>query len=99
MVIEKVRLEKAMTMELKQHFRTWQISGLPIEYKYIPEGANVEYTIVMPNYERSIFSVGVQFTSNKETYIYNVAEFSSLEEMQKTFPHLFELEGDLYAFP
>lgn len=100
MVMESVRLQQSMTIQLEHPFRVWSVHGLHIEDSDIPKDANVNATIVSRNLDGDRFVVGVDFTTaQEEQYICTVAVFSDLEELQKNFPHLFKLEGELYAFP
>lgn len=105
MVKEHVRLEEAMTMDIEQPCRVWSVSGLHVEDEDIPKDANVKSTIVAKSFDGERWAVGVDFSTVSDDntvpnyFIGTIAEFSSLEELRKTFPQLFELEGELFAFP
>lgn len=95
---ENVKLREAMTMNLEQEFRSWSVDGLQIDPKdYFPEDVNnenVSFTAITkePNGKFGLYIF------KKPTGGYG-KDFSSLEELEKKYPSLFELDGFLYAFP
>ncbi len=97
---DNIKLQKAMTMDLTQIVRVWDVSGLHVECEYIPHDANVLKTAVMKFSEGNILLM-IEWTAEGDTatFMSTVAEVSQLEELRERFPHLFELEGTLYAFP
>lgn len=99
MNIKKIRLQEAMTRAMNQRARAWEVPGLQIEDKEIPENVVVIKTFVMKLFD-NYWQVGVEWNEQgeKATSMKSVAEFSTLEEIRERFPHLFELVGDLYAF-
>lgn len=96
---ENIRLRDAMTKELKHKARSWCVPGLQIEVKKLPENAIVSRTVVEYSHETNYFII-VKYTIEGDSTIKLVVseEFSTLEELQKKHPHLFELDGHLYAF-
>jgi len=96
---DHIKLQEAMTMELKQNFREWDISGLHVEDEDIPKDANVSTTFVM-QFPNGLIKLGIFWKVENDMFPHSsiIAEVSKLEELQKKFPHLFELEGSLYAF-
>jgi len=94
MFINGIPLDDAMTREIPPRVRAWEVSGLHIEGQNIPEDLLVSKTYVL-KLSDSCWQVGIE---SVEGLLKVLSEFSSLEELQKQFPHLFELEGDLYAF-
>lgn len=92
---KNVRLHESMT---SNSVSIWEISGLQVELNDIPENIPKFKTFVM-KLSDDHYLVGVEGKDNDDTAVFmqNVAEFSTLEGMQKLFPHLFELDGDLYV--
>ena len=98
---DKIKLQEAMTMELSYETRVWIVLGLQVEVKDIPKNSTVKKTSVLMSHGKSGV-VGIEVKIKEKMgwrYIMrDVAVFSSLEELQKKFPKLFELEGNLIAF-
>ena len=94
-----IKLQEAMTMDLKQLVRVWDLPGLHVEDEDIPKDANVSTTFVMKFPDERI-QLGIFWTvkSDKATHSGVIAEVSKLEELQEKFPHLFEINGNLFAF-
>lgn len=99
---EHITLQTALTMPLNQSFRLWEVPGLHISVKNLPGGATVLKTFVMQLCNHYM-TIGIEFTLSGDLgtsfgNISGIAKASSLEELRKEFPQLFELEGTLYAF-
>ena len=94
-----IKLEEAMTMELSQSVRIWDVDGQYIKDDNIPQNTNVKMTFVM-RFPDGRFHLGIQLTveGNTMPQIVPIAEFSTLKELKNEFPKLFELNGSLYAF-
>ena len=94
-----IKLEEAMTMDLTQSVRVWDLQGLHVQDEDIPENANVQTTFVM-KFPEGHLRLGIQWTVEGDlmTHMGTVAEVSTLEELKDKFPKLFDLEGSLYAF-
>lgn len=92
---KNVRLHEAMT---SSSVSIWEVSGLQVKLDDISENISQFKTFVM-KLSDDHYLVGVEGKDNDDTAVFmqNVAEFSTLEGMQKLFPHLFELDGDLYV--
>ncbi len=97
---DNIKLQEAMTMGLTQFVQLWHISGLHVEYEDIPRDANVLKTAVIKSPTGHILLV-IGWTSEEKpgAHVSDVAEVSNWEELRERFPHLFELEGSLDAFP
>lgn len=96
-----ISLSDALTMELPYVTRVWAVPGLQVQNKVIPlDNANVARTFVM-SHKDSKTCVGVTFTfeGNKGYYIGILKEYSELniEILEKDFPELFKLTGNLFA--
>lgn len=96
---ENIKLQEAMTKPIGKRVRTWIVSGKHVEDADITEEYTVERTFVMKAEDRG-YQVGVEMTKegDKGLHVGNVAEISTLEELQENFPQLFELKGELFAF-
>ena len=96
---EHIKLQDAMTMELKQGIRVWEVSGIHINEKNIPEWITISKTFVSKSYNGNMM-IGIEWTimGDNSTYFSRITRVSSLEEIQDKFPNLLELEGILYAF-
>jgi len=96
---DHIKLQEAMTMDLKYNFRVWDVSGLHVEDEDIPKDANVTTTFVMKS-PNGLIKLGIFWTveSDKNTHSGIIAEVFQLEDLKEKFPHLFELEGSLCAF-
>ncbi len=92
---KNVRLHEAMT---SSSVSIWEVSGLQVKLDDISENISRFKTFVMKLSDNH-YLVGVEGKDNDDTAVFmqNVAEFSTLERMQELFPHLFELDGDLYV--
>ena len=92
---KNVRLHEAMT---SSSVSIWEVSGLQVKLDDISENISRFKTFVM-KLSDDHYLVGVEGKDNDDTAVFmqNVAEFSTLERMQELFPHLFELDGDLYV--
>ena len=62
----KVKLQEAMTMDLKQTIRVWLISGLHIDVEGIPENIISVQTIVIKSSENNNLAVAVQWTTKED---------------------------------
>ena len=96
---ENVRLQEAMNADIHKHTgRVWQTPGAQIECDELPKDAHVISTFVM-NMTEEKWIVGLQWENKKESSIIftGVAEFSTLEKLQNTYPQLFELEGTMFT--
>ena len=98
---DNISLSKALTMELPHVTRVWDVPGIVIQDKDLPENAEVERTFVM-SHKNSQTTVGVMYilSGDKGSYIGTVAKYSKLDikQLEKDFPSLFKLTGNLYAF-
>ena len=98
---DNISLYEAMTMKLPYVTRVWDIPGLQVQDKNIPDNAKVDRTFVM-NHTDSKTTVGVEYTleGDKSCYMASVAEYPAfnLERLREEFPVLFKLTGNLYAF-
>ena len=94
-----IKLQDAMSMELKQSIRVWEVSGHHIDEEDIPENATTSKTFVTKFFSGNII-LGIEWTivGDKSTHFSRIAQVSTLEEIHDKFPHLFDLEGILYAF-
>ena len=94
-----IKLQKAMTMDISQSVRVWDVAGLHVTAEDIPENANVQKTFVMKSREGKI-RLGIEWNVEGDLGVYMgiIAEVSALEELKEKFPKLFELEGSMYAF-
>lgn len=98
---ENISLIEAMTMNLPYRTRVWHTPGLNIENTFLTKNANVKSTFVMlPSNGSTV--VGVEYTieGDPATYINTTKQFPQLEleKLQKEFPKLFVLKGQLQAF-
>lgn len=93
------KLEEAMTKELPQAVRIWIVPGSQIPHEDIPENAYIHETFIFKPSDSS-YIVGLRWNipGALEGHMDNLAEFSTLEELRKEFPHLFELRGYLMVF-
>jgi len=98
MHLENIRLHEAMKKANDCRIRAWEVYGLHIEVQDLPKNAKVQKTFVFKIFEE-LWQVGIEYTikGNSVPDKVSVAEFSTLEELQKKYPQLFELDGDLYA--
>ena len=96
---DNIKLEEAMTMDLTQRVRAWDLQGLHVQDENIPKNANVKTTFVM-KFPEGHLMLGIYWTVEGDLMIHMdaVAEVSTLEELKDKFPNLFELEGNLCAF-
>ena len=92
---KNVRLHESMT---SSSVSIWEVSGLQVKLDDISENISQFKTFVI-KLSDDHYLVGVEGKEDDDTAVFmqNVAEFSTLEGMQKLFPHLFELDGDLYV--
>lgn len=95
---EHVKLKEAMTMNLEQTIRVWNVAGLQVKEDRLPKEALVHTTFVM-KLTNGNFSVGVEWKTeeDKGSYMSKVDEFKTLDELQENFPNLFDLYGNLLA--
>ena len=95
---DNLKLKEAMTMDLSQRIRVWNIPGLHVKVDNLPEKATVQKTFVMMT-SNGNWQVGLEYTVEGETgkYIGLVLKCSSLQELLDKMPELFEVAGDLYA--
>lgn len=96
---ENIRLRNAMTQELNQQVRAWDVPGLQVEVDELPKNATVSRTVVMKSPNRD-YQLLISYTieGDLKSYLGEIATFSTLEELQEKHPQLFELDGYLYAF-
>lgn len=98
---DNISLSEALTMDLPHVVRTWGVPGLQVQSKEIPANANVDHSFVM-NHKDSKTCVGVMYTLQGERSVYmrSIAEYPKLdiEKLEKDFPGLFKLTGNLSAF-
>ena len=98
---DNISLSEALTMELPHVVRTWGVPGPQVQSKEIPVNANVYHTFVM-SHKDSKTCVGVMYTLQGERSVYSksIAEYPVLdiEILEKDFPSLFKLTGNLSAF-
>ena len=95
---ECVKLKDAMTMNLKQTIRLWNVPGIHVKGDLLPENALVNATFVMKLPDGSLY-VGVDWETDddEESYMSTVGEFKTLDELQEKFPSVFDLYGCLSA--
>lgn len=95
---ECVKLKDAMTMNLKQTIRLWNVPGIHVKEEILPENALVNATFVMKLTDGSLY-VGVDWETDEdeESYMSTVGEFKTLDELQEKFPSLLDLYGCLSA--
>lgn len=62
----KVKLQEAMTMDLKQTIRVWLIYGLHINVEGVPENIIYVQTMVIKSSENNNFAVAVQWTTKED---------------------------------
>ena len=93
-----IRLYEAMTKAIDCRIRAWEVYGLYINVEWLPENAKVRKTFVFKRFDDPL-QVGVEYTVKGKTQPEKDSreEFSTLEDLKKKYPQLFELEGDLYA--
>ena len=94
---EHIKLQEAMTKAIKQKLRLWDIPGLHIEDEAVPKNVNISKTYVLKVFDL-YYSLGVEIENEKGPAMHNVGDFSSLEDLRRKFPHIFELDGNLIAF-
>lgn len=95
---ENIRLSDAMTQPLKQNIRSWSVQGLQVDIDELQPNVTVTGTVVMkaPDTNYQLF---IRCNINgDDRRLGIIAEFSTLEELQEKHPHLFKLEGRLFAF-
>ena len=95
---DHIKLEEAMTMELKECVRVWDVDGLQVTAEDIPKNANVRKTfIIAPRGEKItvgvIWAVEGELSENYD----DVDQVSDVQELKDKFPKLFELTGELYT--
>lgn len=99
--MHNIKLQEAMTKELTHETRVWSVFGLHVEVKDISENFTVAKTVVIKGNGKTV-AVSIEGTAIEEKGTFyqmkDVFSFSSLEELQKKCPQLFELEGLLIAF-
>ncbi len=93
-----VKLKDAMTMNLKQTIRFWNVPDLQVNGDLLPENALVNATFVMKLPDGSLY-VGVYWETDDDegSYMSTVGEFKTLDELQEKFPSLLDLYGCLSA--
>ena len=98
MIENNIRLSEAMTKAIDCRIRAWEVYGLYIDVTGLPENTKVRKTFVLKLFEDP-WQVGIEYNvkGNPKPNMDAIAEFSTLEELKKKYPQLFELEGDLYA--
>ena len=97
---KNIRLQEAMTKELKNPMRVWSVDGIHAETQGLPENAKVKETFVMKaGREKYTLGFNVETHECYESATAKVGEFHSLEELKEKYPNLFEMEGTLFAFP
>ena len=98
MIHENIRLHDAMTKASNCRVRAWEVRGLHIEVQNLPKNAKVKKTFVLKLFNDQ-WQVGIEYTTEADPKpsMDAIEEFSTLEEVQRKYPQLFELEGDLYA--
>lgn len=98
---DNISLSEALTMELPDTTRVWDVDGLQVEYKDIPKKAVVSRTFVQSHMKGST-SVEIMFTvaGKPGVFIDSVAVYPEfdLEKLKKDFPNLFKLTGSLCAY-
>ena len=93
---QKFRLNQAMTLDVGNNLVIWRCPGIHFDSADIPKELVNPMTFVIKWYDAK-FNVGVEGMS-KDGYSHlmiSLADFSSLEELQKNSPHLFEIDGEL----
>lgn len=93
-----IRLYEAMTKAINCRIRVWEVYGLHIDVEGLPKNAKVRKTFVFKRFDDP-WQVGIEYTVKGSPQPEKDAtdECSTLEELKKKYPQLFELEGDLYA--
>ena len=95
---KNIRLLEAMTQSNDCQVRAWEVYGLHIDANNLPANAKVKKTFVF-KFSEDQWQVGVEYTVeyNQKPEMVSIDEFSTLKDLQKKYPQLFKLEGDLYA--
>lgn len=95
---KNIYLEQAMNAEasLKSLCTVWNTPGNQVDRQENSTNQITAETFVMKTFHTP-FILGVRFFIEGQQYSGTVAQFFSLEEMQKNYPELFELEGSLHA--
>ena len=98
-----ISLEEAMSIEHHDISRVWVVSELKklkIQLPGLPSNAKVLDTYVTKRADGNTF-VGVHYTMGEDPTPYNMStkfpQFE-LDKLQKEFPDLFKLTGNLYIF-
>ncbi len=97
---EHIKLREAMTVPFENGIRVWEVSGIYLDVNKLPENATDEKTFVMMFTDKS-FALGISLNIEGDLWIFSnldlYTEISTLEELQETYPKLFELDGRLYT--
>ena len=92
-----ILLREATAKSLDGNVRTWELDGIHIPLD-IPDDVISAKTIVLkPDNDDFCLAVKLIYATSK-TFTDEVAEFSTLEDLQKYYPNLFNLHGKLSAF-
>lgn len=94
---DHIKLDDAMSEAINQKIRLWSTPGLQIESENVPKNVCISKTCVLKVFDL-YYSLAVEIEGEKNPALHNVDDFSSLEELKLKFPHLFELDGNLFAF-
>jgi len=96
--MEKIGLHDAMAKSSNCRIRVWELPGTHVEVKDLPLNASVEKTFVTKIFS-NLWQVGIQFllAGDSKPNMSAIAEFSTLDELLKTYPQFSEITGELYA--
>ena len=92
-----IKLHEAMTKEMIQRVRIWETCT---HHQYTSETHRnplAEKSLVIKSFDNT-YKLQITVKSDSGNSNIPLGQFSTLEELQTNFPHLFELNGDLYAF-
>ena len=92
----KTEVIQAMTMDLSQSTRVWDIPDLHIKVDNLPEKATVQKTFVMMTLNGN-WHAGLKWTVEGETgeYMKVLLSCSSLQELLDKMPEHFEVDGNV----
>ena len=80
------------------HVHVWETAGLRANYPIgVPENFSVSQTFVISTIQVP-FRVALLYKVNENTGILDIGELSSLDELKKMHPQLFEVKGSAYLF-
>ena len=97
---ESIKLREAMNASFENGIRVWEVLGIYLDVNKLPENATDGKTFVMMFSDKS-FALGISLNIEGDLWIFSnldlYTEISTLEELQETYPQLFELDRRLYT--